>query len=246
MENDCFYTGASGMRCVASGRPVESERAMPLYVLLLAILGFTGVFMTALHFGFHAPGSKPLRIREEKGRKLGGRSYYVRGALNALFSGAMVFVFAYGLYPHLFYEATPAWWRIPLEVVVVLLVYDFAYYFLHRFPFHQWSVLKRVHAVHHKAKYPTVLDSLYLHPVENILGLALLTACTWAVGPVHIYSYAVMFFIYSHLNLSVHCGLDLPLLGPMSKKHDKHHASMRAGNYASLTPLPDLLFGTTE
>jgi sterol desaturase/sphingolipid hydroxylase (fatty acid hydroxylase superfamily) len=219
---------------------------MPLYVLLLLTLAFSGVFMGALVLAFRSPRSKPLRIREEKGRKLNGRAFYARTMLNALFSGAMVFGFAYGLYPHLFYEATPPWWRVPLEAVGVLLVYDFVYYLMHRFPFHRWSALKRVHAVHHKAKHPTALDSLYLHPVENVLGLALLTACTWAIGPVHVYSYAAAFFVYSQLNIAVHCGLDLPLLGSMSRKHDKHHASMRAGNYASLTPLPDLLFGTLE
>jgi sterol desaturase/sphingolipid hydroxylase (fatty acid hydroxylase superfamily) len=219
---------------------------MPLYVLLLFTLACSGVFMGALILGFRSPRAEARRIREERGRRLGGPAFYARTMLNALFSAAMVFGFAYGLYSHLFYEAAPPWWRVPLEAVGILALYDFAYYLMHRFPFHQWSVLKRVHAVHHKAKYPQALDSLYLHPVENLLGIGLLTACTWVVGPVHVTSYAIAFFVYSQLNIAVHCGLDLPLLGAMSRKHDKHHASMRAGNYASLTPLPDLLFGTLE
>ncbi len=219
---------------------------MALYVLILLTLAVSGVFMGALMLAYRSPRSKPLRIREENGRKLKGARFYVRTGLNSLFSAAMVFGFPYGLYDHLFYEGTPTWWRIPLEAAGLLLVYDFAYYLLHRFPFHEWKVLKRVHAVHHKAKHPIAIDSLYLHPVENLLGLALLTACTLAVGPVHVYSYALAFFVYSQLNIAVHCGLDLPILGAMSRKHDKHHASMRAGNFASLTPLPDLVFGTLE
>ena len=29
-------------------------------------------------------------------------------------------------------------------------------------------------------------------------------------------------------------------------KHDRHHHSMLSGNYASITPLPDIIFGTVE
>jgi hypothetical protein len=32
----------------------------------------------------------------------------------------------------------------------------------------------------------------------------------------------------------------------MARKHARHHSSMRAGNYASITPLPDLIFDTYE
>ena len=132
----------------------------------------------------------------------------------------------------------------------MLVVYDFAYYFMHRFPFHEWEWAKKVHAVHHVAKFPTAIDSLYLHPVENFLGIALLMTCVWAVGPIHVYSFAALFFVYSQLNIAVHCGLHLngPLwyFGLLARKHDHHHHSMRAGNFASITPIPDILFGTAE
>ncbi|MBC7171741.1 MAG: sterol desaturase family protein [Polyangiaceae bacterium] len=101
--------------------------------------------------------------------------------------------------------------------------------------------------MHHVAKHPIAIDSLYLHPVENFLGLALLHICVWAVGPVSLYAYGGLLFVYTQLNIIVHAGLDLPgPLGHIARKHDKHHASMRAGNYASITPLPDLIFGTAD
>ena len=62
---------------------------------------------------------------------------------------------------------------------------------------------------------------------------------------------AVILAVYSFLNLVIHSGLDfkrpgLRAFGYMARKHARHHSSMRAGNYASITPLPDLLFDTHE
>ncbi|MFW5877448.1 MAG: sterol desaturase family protein [Myxococcota bacterium] len=223
---------------------------MTLFVILLVCVSLSGLTMVALAVAYGRPAIAGWRLREAPARKLGGRSYVVRTTANAMFSGSLVFLLAFALRDHVFYEAAPAWWRYPLEAVAVLVVYDFLYYLLHRYPFHQWNVLKRVHAVHHRAKVPTAIDSLFLHPVENLLGLMLLMFCTWLVGPVHLYSFAAAFFVYSQLNVIVHGGLDLPRplrpLGAMARKHDRHHQSMRAGNYASITPLPDVLFGTAE
>jgi sterol desaturase/sphingolipid hydroxylase (fatty acid hydroxylase superfamily) len=71
------------------------------------------------------------------------------------------------------------------------------------------------------------------------------------VGPVNIYTFAGVFVIYSCLNILNHTGLDLPFfpfrtLSYLARKHDGHHISMRSGNYASITPLFDRLFGTAE
>jgi sterol desaturase/sphingolipid hydroxylase (fatty acid hydroxylase superfamily) len=188
------------------------------------------------------------RIRAEVGRKLQGREFVVRVALNSLLSGALVLAFTHFLAGRLFYEHPIAWWRGALEATFILVLYDFLYYFLHRYPFHRWPWLKRVHSVHHRARHPIAIDSLFLHPVENVLGLALLTTCTFIVGPVNVWAFGACFFVYSWANIIVHCGVDLPIpyCGLLARKHDVHHKHMRAGNYASLSPLPDLVFGTAE
>jgi sterol desaturase/sphingolipid hydroxylase (fatty acid hydroxylase superfamily) len=223
---------------------------MSVYVILLVLVSLSGATMAVLSLGYGRPVAEGLRIREERTRRLGGRPYAVRAIGNALLSAALVFGLMYALHDRVLYYEAPVWWRYPVEALAILVVYDFLYYLLHRYPFHQWSVLKRVHAVHHQAKYPRAVDSLFLHPVENILGLILLMGCVWLVGPVHVYSFAAAFFVHSQVNVVVHGGLDLPgplrFLGALARKHDRHHQSMRAGNYASITPLPDLLFGTAE
>jgi sterol desaturase/sphingolipid hydroxylase (fatty acid hydroxylase superfamily) len=105
------------------------------------------------------------------------------------------------------------------------------------------------HGVHHRAKAPSALESFYLHPVELLGGLFLLFASTWLIGPVHTYSFLFAFFVYSMLNIVIHSGLDFrhPLTWPidfLTRKHHVHHFDDFSKNYSSLTPLPDLIFGS--
>jgi sterol desaturase/sphingolipid hydroxylase (fatty acid hydroxylase superfamily) len=109
--------------------------------------------------------------------------------------------------------------------------------------------MKWVHGKHHEARNPTAMESFYLTPAELCAGLGLLLACTWAVGPVSIYSFSAVFFIHSTLNITVHSGLlsKRALLAPidyLTHKHYLHHAGDFDKNYASLTPFWDMLFGT--
>jgi sterol desaturase/sphingolipid hydroxylase (fatty acid hydroxylase superfamily) len=218
---------------------------MLITVIVSAVLASGGICLGLTSLAYAK--LPQLRIREESGRKLKGRSYLTRTFLNSGFSVLLVFGFTHLLASRLFYETPTTWWRGVLEGVAILSLYDLLYYFLHRMLFHRWSWLKRVHGVHHRARHPIAVDSLFLHPVENFLGLALLIFCTWIIGPVNIYVFGVCFFIYSWLNIIVHCGVALPgPMGAMARKHDIHHKDMRGGNYASLTPIPDLLFGTAE
>ena len=137
------------------------------------------------------------------------------------------------------------------EGLIATLVYDFAYYFMHRYPFHEWHVLRNEHSVHHAARNPTVLDAMMVHPYEMILGLLLFFGSLASVGGVHMYTFAVAFLGFTTLNLFNHAGLNIPrgplkIIGILSVKHDRHHHSMLTGNYASITPIPDMVFGTVE
>jgi sterol desaturase/sphingolipid hydroxylase (fatty acid hydroxylase superfamily) len=219
---------------------------MSVALLITLVLASSGLCMGLTSLAFALLPSR--RIREEKGRKLEGPAYLFRLAANMVLSTSLIYLATHLLQGRLFTTSAIPFWRGALEVIGILLVYDFLYYFLHRYPFHQWGLLMRVHAVHHKARHPIAIDSLYLHPVENVLGLALLLFCTWLVGPVNLYAFGVCFFVYSWLNILVHGGVDLgvPYVGLLARKHDLHHTTMRAGNFASLSPLPDLLFGTAE
>jgi sterol desaturase/sphingolipid hydroxylase (fatty acid hydroxylase superfamily) len=166
-------------------------------------------------------------------------------------SAAIVIASSYGFYDWLFRAGETRWGEAAWEVVASLALYDLLYYCLHRFLFHEWKLLRAVHVLHHTVKHPTAFESLYVHPVENALGVSLLMVCVGVVGPVSLPAFAVIFFVYSVLNMVIHSGLDfrqrwLRPVAYMIRKHARHHASMRAGNYASVTPVFDIIFGTDE
>ena len=224
---------------------------MSLYVMLSIVLALSGTLLIGLTLLYRMPITENHRIREEPQRTPKDQKFWRIAVFNSVLSISMVYALTYLLYAFLFYEEAASLWRMLFEGVALLITYDFAYYLVHRYPFHQWGLLKRVHAVHHTVRYPTAYDSLYMHPLENAIGLILLMLCIFVVGPVSIYSFAGVFVVYSVLNILNHTGLDLPFfpfrtITALSRKHDRHHVSMRSGNYASITPLFDLLFGTAE
>jgi sterol desaturase/sphingolipid hydroxylase (fatty acid hydroxylase superfamily) len=224
---------------------------MALHWMLSVVLLLSGVLLLATKLAYHWPRLAAARIHPEPGRKLRGMRLYPRVLGNMIFSGALVFALVYGTRPWLVAEGEVGWGRMLLDALLVLLLYDFLYYWMHRVAFHQWGPLRKVHVVHHAVRHPHSIDSLYLHPVETFLGLALLVTCGIIVGPLHAGTLVLLIAVHSSLNIIVHSGLDLPffpfrIVSFLARKHDIHHTSMKGGNYASLTPFFDKLFGTAE
>jgi sterol desaturase/sphingolipid hydroxylase (fatty acid hydroxylase superfamily) len=157
--------------------------------------------------------------------------------------GMTTAIYRYALYDH---AVSP--WRVIYEIAAILLVYDFAYYWLHR-AMHTKKLMRWVHGKHHEVHNPTAMESFYLTPAELFAGLGLLLACSWLVGPVSIYAFATVFFVHSTLNITVHSGLlsRRLILWPIDRlthRHYVHHAGNYDNNFASLTPFWDQLFGT--
>jgi sterol desaturase/sphingolipid hydroxylase (fatty acid hydroxylase superfamily) len=226
---------------------------MSLPTILFVVLATSGVLMVALHFLYASSATDAAKIYPKKPKRLPWHKIALNVGPNAAFSGALTVAATLGLRSFLVNEQAVdvTLLDVVADVFATLLLYDFLYYFMHRYLFHEWKLLRSVHVVHHTNKQPTSLESLYLHPVENAMGLGLLMICTMIIGPVSLPAFAVILAVYSFLNLIIHSGLcfDRPGLrafGYMARKHARHHSSMRAGNYASITPLPDLIFDTHE
>lgn len=146
-------------------------------------------------------------------------------------------------------------WEMLLDVFIILMVYDFAYYLSHRFWFHGQGPMRKVHAVHHQARNPTYLDAHYVHPLETFIGLALYMASIVVLaallGPFHIATIVLTFLIFTQINQINHVYLDLPYfpfktVNWIVAKHHVHHENMHKGNYATITLLYDKLFGTLD
>ncbi len=226
---------------------------MSLPWILASVLAASAVLMVALHLLYASPATDAAKIYASRPKRLGFARLARNIGFNGLLSGGFAVGVTLGLRGWLVDEAAVDVTALDLvaDVGGALLLYDFIYYFMHRFLFHEWKLLRSVHVVHHSNKFPTAFESLYMHPLENLMGLGLLLTCTAIIGPVSLPAFAGIFAIYSFLNLIIHSGLDfdrpgLRAFGFMARKHARHHASMRAGNYASITPIPDLLFDTQE
>jgi sterol desaturase/sphingolipid hydroxylase (fatty acid hydroxylase superfamily) len=152
------------------------------------------------------------------------------------------------------------WWNMLLDMVVILMVYDFFYYLTHRFIFHDAGFLGGplvwMHAVHHRQHNPCRRDSSYIHPLEVALGLGLYVATIallpLAMGKFHVATIIVTWIAFSQINLHNHDLWNVPdkfpfkYLNYAAKMHHYHHARFTGGNFATITLLYDWLFGTLD
>lgn len=218
------------------------------YLLVSATLVFNALLIALLAWAYYAPRFRDRRIslsqsmREPWKKRLRVMSTTSALSLLAVYGGL------YLLSDKLLDGRRAGLWTVLGQAALVLLVYDFAYYFLHR-AMHIKKVMRWVHGVHHRARNPSALESFYLDPLELFAGLGLMFLSTWVVGPVDVNAFGLVFFVYSTLNILVHSGIELrsKLAAPidfLAKKHHVHHMQNFGKNYSSLTPLPDLLFGT--
>lgn len=141
--------------------------------------------------------------------------------------------------------AQPFW----LQFLEVIFLSDVAIYWAHRFS-HRNRFLWRFHKVHHTAErldwiaahreHP--FDNLYTRLVENLpvilLGFPLEALAGFAM-------FRGMWAIYIHSNTSLTPGPLRYLIGA-PRLHHWHHEKERGGrvNFANLSPLMDLMFGT--
>ena len=191
-----------------------------------------------------ADGPKLARPRFKEAVKASQRA----GLATSLFFYVAVLPFCLSL------TARPLWQHL-VEIVVVLMVFDFFYYLTHRFLFHG-KLLRKVHSLHHQAHTPTYIDALYVHPLETSIGLVLFLGSIPLVAALsgatlNAFSMAVATLVFTQLNTINHTFIDLPYfpfktLDNITSVHAAHHVDMNQGNFATLTMIYDRMFGTYE
>jgi sterol desaturase/sphingolipid hydroxylase (fatty acid hydroxylase superfamily) len=220
---------------------------MNFYLLWIAILGFDGALMYSLAWAAESVRFSKYRIRTPKNYQIPPLRKAINTNLNNVLS-LLIFIAFFIFAGERFLQ--PGWPGITMllgETLLVLLLYDFMYYFFHRFMHHP-KVLRHVHRVHHLVRFPTANESIFLHPLETIGGLGLLILSVLILGPISAYSFLLIFFVYSSVNIIVHSNLVIPhpafrLFNFWSEKHDIHHSKLNY-NYASIFPFWDQAFGT--
>lgn len=141
--------------------------------------------------------------------------------------------------------AAQPWWIQAVEVVVLS---DFFVYWGHRLQ-HRVSFLWRFHCVHHSAEHLDWLAAHREHPLDTIYTLSLINFPAFAFGfpletIIGFIAFRGIWAIYIHSNVRLPIGPLRMLLGAPELHHWHHDRARDAGNYANISPIMDILFGT--
>lgn len=137
------------------------------------------------------------------------------------------------------------WW---LQVVEMLVMSDLLIYWAHRLQ-HHVGFLWQFHKVHHSAQHLDWLAAHREHPLDTIytVGLINLPAILmgFSIGSIEGFvAFRGIWAIYIHSNVRLPIGPLRWIIGAPELHHWHHDLDRRAGNYANLSPLMDLAFGT--
>jgi sterol desaturase/sphingolipid hydroxylase (fatty acid hydroxylase superfamily) len=141
--------------------------------------------------------------------------------------------------------ASQPWW---LQAVEVVLLSDFFIYWGHRLQ-HRVGFLWRFHAVHHSAEHLDWLAAHREHPVDTIYTIGLINLPAFLLGfqlePIAGFiAFRGIWAVYIHSNVRLPIGPLRMLIGAPELHHWHHDRDRDAGNYANISPLMDILFGT--
>eukprot|EP00164_Ancoracysta_twista_P004320 GFYU01005819.1.p1 GENE.GFYU01005819.1~~GFYU01005819.1.p1 ORF type:complete len:265 (-),score=38.09 GFYU01005819.1:115-909(-) len=141
----------------------------------------------------------------------------------------------------------PTTWTMVIDMIVMLLLDDTAFYFGHRWLHTPWAY-KRFHKVHHTFYAPFALCSNAVHPVELMIQSSGTILAAIVVSP-HLLTLWVYFALRLWQGVDDHIGYDfpwdigrLPFIGGTAY-HDWHH-SKNIGNFASCFTFFDYFLGT--
>jgi sterol desaturase/sphingolipid hydroxylase (fatty acid hydroxylase superfamily) len=135
-----------------------------------------------------------------------------------------------------------------LQALEVILLSDFLIYWGHRFQ-HNNAFLWRFHSTHHTAEHLDWLAAHREHPIDTLYTVGLINLPALLLGfPLEPLAAFVAFrgiwAIYIHSNVRLPIGPLRLLIGAPELHHWHHDKNRDAGNYANISPLMDLLFGT--
>lgn len=141
--------------------------------------------------------------------------------------------------------AAQPWW---LQVIEVIVFSDFLIYWAHRLQ-HNVDFLWRFHKVHHTAEHLDWLAAHREHPLDSIYTIGIINLPAFILGfPLETIAGFIAFrgiwAIYIHSNVRLPIGPLKKLIGAPELHHWHHDLDRDAGNYANLSPLMDIIFGT--
>lgn len=170
-----------------------------------------------------------------------------------LWSGLVVLALGYfgnwldGVLPYDFRNTVstqPLW----LQAIEVVFLSDLLIYWAHRLQ-HNVDFLWRFHKVHHSSEHMDWLAAHREHPLDTIYTVGIINLPALVLGfPLEAIAGLIAFrgiwAIYIHSNVRLPIGPLRILIGAPELHHWHHDLDRRAGNYANISPLMDIMFGT--
>jgi hypothetical protein len=137
------------------------------------------------------------------------------------------------------------WW---LQAVEMILLSDFLIYWGHRLQ-HRVPLLWRFHSIHHSAEHLDWLAAHREHPLDTVYTVGLINLPAFLLGfPLETLAGLIAFrgiwAIYIHSNVRLPIGPLRWFIGAPELHHWHHDRARDAGNYANISPLMDIAFGT--
>jgi sterol desaturase/sphingolipid hydroxylase (fatty acid hydroxylase superfamily) len=134
------------------------------------------------------------------------------------------------------------------QAVEVVLLSDFFIYWGHRLQ-HRVGFLWRFHSIHHSAEHLDWLAAHREHPIDTIYTVGLINLPAFILGfplvtIVGFIAFRGIWAIYIHSNVRLPLRPLRWLIGAPELHHWHHDKARNAGNYANISPVMDLLFGT--
>ncbi|MEM7161855.1 MAG: sterol desaturase family protein [Bacteroidota bacterium] len=135
-----------------------------------------------------------------------------------------------------------------LQVFEVVVLSDILIYWGHRLQ-HKYDFLWRFHKIHHSAERLDWLAAHREHPLDTIYTVGIINLPAIALGfPLEsiagLIAFRGIWAIYIHSNVRLPLGPLKVLIGSPELHHWHHDLDRRAGNYANISPLMDVIFGT--
>ena len=138
----------------------------------------------------------------------------------------------------------PLW----LQGLEIILISDFLIYWAHRFQ-HKYDVLWRFHKIHHSAETLDWLAAHREHPIDSLYTVGIINLPALILG-FNLDALAVLvafrgiWAIYIHSNVRLNIGIVKKIIGSPDLHHWHHDRERDRGNYANISPLMDIVFGT--
>lgn len=141
-------------------------------------------------------------------------------------------------------QKQPIW----LQAIEVLFLSDLLIYWGHRLQ-HKIDFLWRFHKVHHSTEHLDWLAAHREHPLDSIYTVGLINLPAFLMGfeleaIAGIVAFRGIWAVFIHSNVKLPLGPLKFLIGSPELHHWHHDIERDAGNYANISPLMDIIFGT--